>query len=521
MKLCADLILTNANVITFEPGRPRAGAIAIKGDSILAVGTDNEMDEVKNKKTRIIDCAGKTLVPGFNDAHCHLYPLVRKLFSLDLSPGAVRSIKEMKQIIRRKVQSTPEGRWINGTDYNEFYLTERRHPNRWDLDEVAPRHPIILTHRSLHAAVLNSLALELVGINNEMEEPRGGIIDRDFETGEPNGILYEMGEYLRSKVPSNMADQDIEWGMSEIDRQFLSYGITSIGEASVSNDLAQWQTYLKLKKSRILKSRIYMMAGIAAIDEFKQAALTTGSGDSELKVGSLKIVLSEAYGRLNLSQKELNQKVLEASQAGFQVAIHAVERSTFEAAVTALEYSQNQFPQSKIPNRIEHGSECSPEIRSRLIDLRVAVVSQPPFIYYSGERYLAQVPLELQQWLYPFKSLMDAGIIVAASSDSPVVPYNPLMGIYAAITRRTESGRTVLSEEAVSVGQALTMYTSNAARASLEEKIKGTLAPGKVADTVMLSADPFRSSPEIIKEIKVEMTVIGGEIVYLKSGTKT
>ena len=321
---------------------------------------------------------------------------------------------------------------------------------------------------------------------------------------------------VRSKLPSDVSEKELEWGISEINRELLSYGITSIGEASVSNDLAQWQTYLKLKKSGKLKSRVYMMAGMQTIDQFKQVNLATGSGDAELKLGSIKIVLSEATGRLNISQKELNEKVLEASQAGFQVAIHAVERSSFEAAVSALEYTEKQLPQFGKLHRIEHGSECSPEIRSRLINLKAAVVSQPSFIYYSGERYLAQVPAGVQPWLYPFKSLLDAGIIVAGSSDSPVVPYNPLIGIYAAISRRTESGRTVLSDEAVSLGQALAMYTLNGARASLEDNIKGTLAIGKLADIVMLSADPLKSSPETIKEIQVDMTIIGGDVAYIR-----
>jgi len=518
MKPKADLILTNANVITCEPGGLRAGAIAIKGDKILAIGTGPEMVQFKSDGTRVIDCGGKTLIPGFNDAHCHLFPLVRKLFSLDLSPEAVGSIKDIKEVIRRKAWTIPQSRWISGTDYNEFYLTERRHPNRWDLDEAAPRHPVILNHRSLHAAVLNSLALDLVGINSETEEPPGGVIDRDIVTGEPNGILYEMGEFLRARIPSSISDEEMERGISEISRQFIAHGITSLGEASVSNDLAQWGAYLKLKKTGKLKSRIYMMVGLEALNEFKKANLATGSGDNELKVGSLKIVLSEATGRLNYSWQELNQMVLEASRAGFQVAIHAVERSSFEAAVTALEDTQAQHPEFKMLHRIEHGSECSPEIRSRLIDLHAAVVSQPPFIYYSGERYLSQVPSGVQQWLYPFKSLLDAGIIVAGSSDAPVVPFDPLMGIYAAISRRTESGRTVSSGEAVSVGQALGMYTLNAARASLEENIKGSLAPGKLADIVALSADPIRSSPEMIKSIQVEMTIIGGEVVYEKAG---
>ncbi len=202
----ADLILNNANVITCEPDKPDAGAIAIKGDRILMIGNDKEMGRVKGPDTRIIDCQRKTLIPGFNDAHCHIFSLVRKLFSLDLGPQAVRSIEDIKEVIRRKACFSPEGRWISGTDYNEFYLAEKRHPTRWDLDEVAPHHPIILTHRSLHAVVLNSQALKLVGITNETEEPPGGIIDRDLNTGEPNGILYEMLDYVRSRIQSPISE---------------------------------------------------------------------------------------------------------------------------------------------------------------------------------------------------------------------------------------------------------------------------------------------------------------------------
>lgn len=517
MSIVADLILNNANVITCEPSRPGAEAIATKGDRILLVGANQGMDQVKGPDTRIIDCQGRTLVPGFNDAHCHFYPIVRKLFSLDLSPSDIHSIEDIKKLIRRKVRFTPEGLWISGTDYNEFYLAEKRHPTRWDLDEVAPRNPVMLAHRSLHAAVLNSLALKMVGIDRETEEPQGGIIERELDSGEPNGVLYEMGDYLRSKVRFSISDEELEWGVSEINREFLSHGITSIGEASITNDLAQWQAYLKLKKYGKLAIRVYMMAGTEFLDEFENAGIATGFGDAELKVGSLKIMLSEATGKLNPPQKELNQKVLKASQAGFQVAIHAVEQSVVEAAVSALEYAQKQHMRAGLRHRIEHGSECPPEIISRLNNLKAVVVSQPPFIYYSGDRYLSQVSPEAQQCLYPFKSLIDNGIIVAGSSDSPVVPYNPLVGIYAAVARRTESGQIMLPGETISLEHALALYTLNAAYAALEERIKGTLVPGKLADIVMLSADPFHAHVEMIKDIHVEMTIVGGNVLYEKS----
>jgi predicted amidohydrolase YtcJ len=514
MGTTANLILANANIITCEYGRPKAEALAVKGDRIMLVGNNQEAKNLKGKQTRIIDCRGRTLVPGFNDAHCHIFPFIRQLCGLDFSPLAVRSIEEIKQAIRRQANMVPEGSCISGTDYNEFYLTEKRHPTRLDLDEVAPRHPVVLSHRSLHACVLNSLALQMAGIDNESEEPPGGIIERDLGTGEPNGILYEMLDYVRARIPASISDNEMELGIAQANQRYLSLGITSIGEASVTNGLREWQTYLRLKGNGKIKSRIYMMLGGEHMAEFKAAGLVTGCGDDNLRVGSVKIVLSETTGRLKPSQEELNQIVLEASQSAFQVAIHAVERSTVEAAVTALEFARGKCPQVSSRPRLEHCSECPPALRRRLSRLKAVVVSQPAFLYYSGERYLAQVDAESQKWLYPFKSLIDSGVVVAGSSDSPVVPNNPLTGLYAAVSRQSESAQKVLAAEGVTPGQALEMYTSQAAYATFEEKIKGSLGSGKLADIVMLTADPLQVSAEELKQIRVEMAVVGGVIEY-------
>jgi predicted amidohydrolase YtcJ len=510
----ADLILENANIITCDPANPQAEALAIKGEGILTVGNHREIGQYRRSQTKTIDCRGKTLVPGFIDAHCHFFSFARKLFSLDLSPAAVHSIEDLKESIRRKARFTPEGTWINGTDYNEFYLAEKRHPTRLDLDAAAPRHPVIITHRSLHASVLNSLALQITGITNETEEPPGGMIDRDLETGEPNGILYEMGDYVLVRIPFRPSGAEREWGISQANEQYLAAGITSLGEATVTNDLQQWEDFRNLKKAGKIKSRIQMMAGREFLGDFRAAGLITGYGDNNLKIGSLKIVLSETTGQLRPAQEELNRIVLEASRAGFQIAIHAVERDSVEAAIIALEYAQSRQLLTGRRPRIEHCSECPPDLQQRLSRLKAVVVSQPPFLYYSGERYLAQVAPAAQKWLYPFKSLMDSGIVVAGSSDSPVVPLHPLTGIQAAVTRRAESGQTVLGSEGITPGQAMDMYTLNAANVAFEEKIKGTLSPGKLADIVMLSGDPLESPSGEIKEIRVEMTLIGGEVVW-------
>ncbi len=510
----ADLILKNANIITMDARQPGAEMVAIAGGKILLAAGNEEMESVSGVKTRVIDCCGKTVMPGFNDAHCHVFSFVRKLLSIDLSPASVGSIADIKAVILRQAQNTPPGEWITGTDYNEFYLAEKRHPTRRDIDEVAPDHPVILSHRSLHACALNSMALSLAGINAETPEPPGGMIDRAPGTGEPNGILFEMLGYLREKVLPPLSEEELADGLALADRHYLSYGITSLQDATVTNNYERWQSFCRFKEAGKLRSRVYMRMGAQARSRFQEAGLASGSGDSQLRLGGVKIMLSEIAGQLQPPQPELNRQAINSHHAGFQLAFHAIGQSEVAAAISALEYTNERFPLAHRRHRIEHCSECPPYLLERLRELNAVVVTQPPFIYYSGERYLATVPTDRLPWLYRIKSLLDGGLIVAGSSDSPVVPLNPLAGIYAAVTRKAESGQQLMPEECVSVKQAMAMYSTNAAYASFEEGIKGSIAPGKLADIVVLSDDPTQVPPEQIRDIKVEMTIIGGEVVW-------
>ncbi len=509
-----DLILKKANVITVDPRQPTAELVAIKGDKILLVAGNEDLESVRGAKTKVIDCHGKTVVPGFNDAHCHVFSFLRKLLSVDLSPSSVSSISDIKAAIRQKAQNTPPGQWLAGTDYNDFYLAEKRHPTRWDIDEVAPHHPVVLSHRSLHAIVLNSPALSLAGITMETPEPPGGRIDRDLNTGEPTGLLFEMVGHIREKVMPPLSEVELTSGITLANQHYLSQGITSLQEATVVNSFSQWQKFHYFKDTDKLRSRVYIMPGIEALSQFQEAGLTFGSGNNHLRLGGVKMMLSEATGQLYPPQPELNQQAFNAHRAGFQLAIHAVQPSTVEAAIIALEYAYSQLPQAGRRHRIEHCSECPPSLLKRLSKLQAVVVTQPPFLYYSGERYLAMVPPDRLRWLYRIKSFLNSGLIVAGSSDSPVVPDNPLVGIYAAVTRQAESGQQLLPEECISANQALAMYTINAAYASFEESIKGSITPGKLADVVLLSDDPTNAPPEQIKDIKVEMTIIGGKVVW-------
>jgi predicted amidohydrolase YtcJ len=494
--------------------KPTADLVAIKGDKILLVTDSNEMERLKGPATKVIDCQRRTVVPGFNDAHCHIFAFVRKLLSLDLSPSAVGSVSEIKVVIYSQVQNTPEGKWLIGTGYNEFYLTEKRHPTRWDIDEVAPNHPVILIHRSMHACVLNSLAMSLSGITKETTEPPGGLIDRDLDTGEPNGVLFEMLGYIREKVLPPLSEDETLKGINLANRHYLSLGITSLQDATAVNNLGRWQSYNRFRETGKLDSRVSMMFGIESLAQFQQDGLTYGSGDSRLRLGGIKIMLSENMGRVYPSQSELNQQALSAHRAGFQLAIHAVEQSSVEVAIKALEYVQDQHPQINQRHRIEHCSHCPPRLLRRLSRLPVVIVTQSAFVYYSGERYLSTLPISQLRWLYPTRSLLNSGLIVADSSDCPVVPDNPLISIYAAVTRQAESGHQLPPKECITVGEALAMNTTNAAFTSFEESIKGSIIPGKLADMVVLSDNPVKSPPGKILDMRVEMTIIGGKVVW-------
>jgi len=512
--MSADLILHNARVITMDPACPTAGLVAVRGNKILLVAAGEELELVRGAKSKVIDCQGKTVVPGFNDAHCHIFGFIRKLRSLDLSPSSVGSIADIKAAVRRKAQSLPPGQWLIGTDYNEFYLAEKRHPNRRDLDEAAPHHPVVLAHRSLHACVLNSLALSLAGITRETPEPPGALIERELDTAEPSGLLFEMVGYIRDKVLPPPSEEELAEGMALANEHYLAMGITSLQEASAANDYARWQTLKRFKQSGQLKSRVSMMFGFNSLSQFRQAGLAFGSGDAQLRLGGVKIVLNETRGNLQPPPDELKGQAMSAHRAGFQLAVHCVEPGTVEAAIAALEHIAGRSSLAGRRHRLEHCSECPPELLKRLKNLEAMVVTQPPFVYYSGERYLATLSPERQRWLYRIRSFLDAGLVVAGSSDSPVASDNPLVGIYAAVSRRAESGQELLLNEAVSAEEALAMYTASAARASFEEDIKGSIAPGKLADMVILSADPLKVPPEQIKDIRVEMTIIDGRVAW-------
>jgi predicted amidohydrolase YtcJ len=512
----SDLILFNANVIAMDPAFPHARLVAIQDGKISAVSNNECIVNIKKRNTKLIDCKGRTILPGFIDAHLHLFGFAESLITLNLEPrNGIHSICDIQKKIREQSQKLPPGTWIRGRGYNEFYLAEKRHPNRWDLDSVTTIHPIKLTHRSGRAYVLNSLGLKLVDISKETGDPLEGLIDRDVETGEPTGLLYGMGDFLGRAIPP-LERAQMEMGIKLANRELCVLGITSIHDASPRNNLDLWKLIQRWKKDGLLKTRVRMILGKEGFEEYSRRRFPAQMDENQVSIGGMKTIVHETTGQLSPDQFGLNEIVLNVHRSGFQTVLHAIEGKTIQAACDAVEYALQKSPRSDSRHRIEHCSVCTPSLAKRIASLGVMVITQPSFIFYNGDRYLRTVPDSNLQHLYPIRTLMKNNVVVAGSSDCPIVPPNPLVGIYSAISRRTDRGQSILPEEGIPPVEALKMYTEYAARAAFEENLKGSITPDKVADLVVLSDDPTKLPADEIKDIKVEMTILDGEVVWDK-----
>ena len=507
-----DLVLYNATVITLDPHMPRASWVAIGQGRILYVGV-GEPTVGTGGSTKNIDCQGGTLIPGFNDAHCHVFATAASLLAVDCSPAVVSSIEDIKQVLRERSAQVSRDTWLRGTGYNDFHLQEKRHPTRWDLDQATPDHPVRLLHRSGHAMVLNSRALTLAAIHKDTPDPPGGVIERQEGTGEPTGLLLEMSDYLDGVIPPLSRDE-MERGMGLFNEQCLALGVTSLQGATPGNNPERWELFAGLKEQGLLTPSMTLMAGADHLPRFLEKGLHFGYGLHGLRLGSAKIMITMTTGSMQPSRDELRRLVGEAHRNGFQVAIHAVEAEAVDEAIDAIRFATEGSVPGALRHRIEHCSECPPHLIEKLARDGITVVTQPGFLYHSGERYLAEVPGDRLPWLYPIGSIRAAGVPLAAGSDAPVIPMNPLVGIYAAVTRKAESGDAVIPDEAVSVEDALRMYTLGSAYASFEEHVIGSVEEGKRADLALLNLDPTAVDQEEIKDIRVLMTVAQGEVVW-------
>jgi predicted amidohydrolase YtcJ len=508
------LILSHAAVLTMAPQQPRAEAIAVREGRIVAVGTTAQVLARRGRGTRVIDCRGAAVLPGFIDAHLHMRAYASTFLGIDCRPHTVHNLTDLQALLRQHSRHLPPGQWLVGYGYDEFGLAERRHPTRWDLDVATPHHPVRLAHRSRHAWALNSLGLAQLGITKDFTAPAGGFVERDPDSAEPTGLLIGMDAHVRAHLPPMGTLEMFRSGLRQGSQALLSAGVTTIQDASVSNDLAAYEAFRTWIAAGDVRVRVTLLMGASSLPDMLAAGVKPGEGSPFLRVQGIKIRLDEASGALYPPQEMVNAQVWNAHRQGFPVAVHAVDLPALVSALHAIRLAQARLPRTDLRHRIEHGALCPEVCIEELADLHVAVVTQPAFLWHHGPRYRSEIDPEQHAWLYRVKSLLDRGVPVAGSSDAPVVPPLPLEGVFAAVARRTPDGHIIGPRERVGVMEALWLYTQGAAWACGLESEVGSIVRGKRADLVILEADPRRVPVADIPHIPVRMTVVDGAVQW-------
>ena len=492
--------------------QPNVQSVVVSGDRIVSTGPAADSLAPSAVAARVIDCGGGTLVPGFHDAHMHLMAYAATFGAVDCRPGQVSSIADICRQIAQKAAHTPQGQWVSAWGYDPFHLAEDRHPTRWDLDRAAPDHPVRLNHRSGHACVLNSVAMDRVGIFDDTEEPSGATIARDLETGSPSGLLLEMQDFLDQRTPKpSVADSTSL--VRKAARRLLSYGVTSIQDPTHTNSLGRWDLFEYLGSDVRPLPRITVMPGADHVAEFGNAGMKFGSGSNLLRLGHAKIMVTASSGAPTHSYEDLRSAVNECKLHGFPVAVHAVEADVVRTVARVLAKTARSPGQSLI-HRIEHCSEAPPDVLNEIVECGAAVVTQPGFIHHQGDRYLAEVPESMHPYLYRTASLTARGVTVALSSDAPVSDPDPMPALHAALTRRTESSAILGEDERLDLAAALRAYTLQPSRLIGVDDRVGRLSTGYMADMALFAEDLTSIEPDALLEVRPVMTILGGEVVW-------
>jgi len=518
----ADLVLMDGNVLTMCSSQPSAEAVAVKKDRIVKVGTNEEINSWIGDDTKVIDLQGRTVVPGLIDSHIHVGDFGKFLTWIDLKD--VISIEEMQRRIRERAQKISEERWIIGSGWDQTRFAEKRYPDRRDLDEASLGNPVILYHQCGRVCVVNSKALELAGVTKETKSPSGGKIEKDAESGEPIGILREKATDLVWKTIPEPSEEEVIEGASLACKKIVEAGVTGIHWIVTSS--TEVQIIQRLRAENKLPLHVYTIIPANLLDQTN----SSGSGDNKDRNLGVKVFVDgslaartaalrepysddpESKGQLLYSQHELDALVAKAHKANFRLVMHAMGDQAIDMALTAIEKALMEAPRKNHRYRIEHASVLNKKFIQRIKKLGIIVSIQPKVVIseFSVWSAVDRLGPERAQWLYPLKTLINEGIRVAGGSDCPMEPLSPLQGIQAAVTRQ------FFPEEQITVDEALRMYTVNAAYASFEETVKGSIEEGKLADLTVLSGDPTAVPPSKIGDIKVKMTIVGGKVVYQK-----
>ena len=540
----ADAIYIHANVYTGNPANSpfssiqREEAIAVRGERIQAVGKVADLEKLKGPQTQVVDLGGHFVMPGFNDAHLHLADAGMQKLDVDLT--GVKTLDEMRERVRAKVEKAKASDWILGGGWDETLWPLKTLPSRWDLDEVSSGHPVFLDRVDGHLAVANTRALQLANITIASRDPDGGHIDRN-ENGEPTGVLRETAQQaVRAAIPPAGFDrmrQAIEVALADL----AEHGVTSAQD--YSPDWQNFQIYEEMEKEGKLTARITEWLPFDdPLDVLKSKRDSHPQSDLMLHTGMLKAfmdgslgghtaALLEPYaddpknsGLTRYETDKLNAMAKERVLAGFQLGFHAIGDKGVQMALDAFAEAEKAAKESNVKAanggddyrlRIEHAQVTTPAQITRFKELKVIASMQPSHVLTDMRWAQERLGPKRAATSYAWAAFLNKGVTLAFGTDYPVEPVTPFRGLYAAVTRKSENGKQeYFPEQRLTIDQAIAAYTTASAFAEFEEKEKGKLAAGTLADFVVLDRDVTAAAADKVLGTKVLRTVVGGKTVY-------
>ncbi|HEX8284729.1 MAG TPA: amidohydrolase [Pyrinomonadaceae bacterium] len=538
-KFEADLVVVNANVRTMDSKTATAEAVAVFGDRIVAVGTNAEVRALAGPGTRVVDAGGALVLPGFNDAHVHFLSGGFQLSSVDLRDAATPA--EFAERIRRFSERLPEGRWITGGDWDHERWPNANGaaplPTKELIDSFTPDRAVFVNRLDGHMALANSHALKLAGVTRDTPDPPGGQIVHDPKTGEPTGVLKDAAMSFVWKVAPESSFEERLDAARAATAHAAAHGVTSVQDMSAGNDVGVYQTLLERGE---LKTRVYAVSPLSDWERLGRVGVRRAFGGDMLRVGGLKgfsdgslgsttALFFEPYldapntsglpGDEMFPEGAMLGRVKAADAAGLQVMIHAIGDKANDTILTIYEQVEKANGARDRRFRVEHAQHLRARDIPRFGRDRIVASMQPYHCIDDGRWAEKRIGRERAKGTYAFRTLLDSGAVLAFGSDWSVAPLDPVLGIYAAATRRTLDGKNPrgwVPEQKISVEEAVRAFTVGSAYAEFAEGVKGTITPGKLADLVILSEDIFKIDPAAIEKVRVRMTVVGGRVVYEK-----
>jgi predicted amidohydrolase YtcJ len=521
-----ETVLYNGNIWTVDEAQPRAQAVAISGGRLVAVGSNDDVLRLATARTRKIDLAFKSVLPGFNDAHAH--PVESGVEHLRKVACDKDSIEKIQASLHERASQTPPGQWVLGFLYDDGKTP--RPLNRHDLDEAVSDRPVLVQHRGGHTAFVNSVALKLAQVSDQTPDPPGGRFEHDA-SGHLTGFVGDAAAQVFLKlIPQTNTRDDYRQGVALISKLFTSKGVTSACDADAAPEAVQG--YQDARDAGELALRVYCHITAHALDRFMDAGMHTGFGDEWVRIGGVKqyadgsisertawlskpyIGIGSNYVGLQLaSGEQLYETGRKAHAAGWQLATHANGDLAIDRILGVYEQIQKELPKKDPRFRIEHCTLLTEPLIQRMRALQVIPAPFSCYVYFHGDvmHFYGQ---ERTQQMFPMRSFLDAGLRPTDSSDYTASPSHPMMWLQSQLTRTDIQGNVWGANQRITLQEAIRCGTVNGAYAAFEENRKGAIQPGQLADLVVLSQDPFKADPSELLKIQVERTMVGGSWKY-------